>query len=85
MGNRQSLYCPTPFPLKKQFFLDNVYDTSLFTETNLHYPRGRTLVSFTDIEEMADGRDFVHHVEIRLLVEEQISKFLAQDSEKKQM
>ena len=37
MGNRQSLHLADPSLLKKQFFVSNVYDTSLFTETNLHY------------------------------------------------
>jgi hypothetical protein len=38
MGNRQSLHLAYPFLLKKQFFVSNIYDTSPFTETNLHYP-----------------------------------------------
>lgn len=37
MGNRQSLHLADPSLLKKQFFIGNIYDTSLFTETNLLY------------------------------------------------
>jgi hypothetical protein len=49
MGNGQSLYLPNPFLLKKQFCIANVYDTSLFTETNLHYRQASAVIVFLEI------------------------------------